>query len=427
MRRVVVTGIGAVTPLGGDISSSWKNLIDGKSSATLISKFDIEDFQAKVACEVPIDQENHKINDRFNPNDWFSDKDLRKIDNFIIFGVAAAEMAILDSGINNYSFNKNNVGVGVGSGVGGLPSIEKASLILKEKGPNRVSPFFIPGALINLVAGQISIRNELKGPNLASVTACSSGTHSIIEGAETIKRNKADVMIVGGAESAICPVGIAGFAACKALSTNFNDSPEKASRPYDSQRDGSVMSEGAGFIVLEELNHALERGAKIYSEFKGYGVSGDAHHITSPAEDGDGAYRSMIMAIKDSNFAVDEFSYINAHGTSTPKGDKIELKAVEKAFFSNIENVTMSSTKSSIGHLLGAAGAVEAIFSILAIKNNVIPATINLDDLSIDTKINLVPHNSISKNVEVVLSNSFGFGGTNASVVFSSYKENNGS
>ena len=427
MRRVVVTGIGAVTPLGGDISSSWNNLIDGKSSATLISKFDIEDFQAKVACEVPIDQENHKINDRFNPNDWFSDKDLRKIDNFIIFGVAAAEMAILDSGINNYSFNKNNVGVGVGSGVGGLPSIEKASLILKEKGPNRVSPFFIPGALINLVAGQISIRNELKGPNLASVTACSSGTHSIIEGAETIKRNKADVMIVGGAESAICPVGIAGFAACKALSTNFNDSPEKASRPYDSQRDGFVMGEGAGFIVLEELNHALERGAKIYSEFKGYGVSGDAHHITSPAEDGDGAYRSMIMAIKDSNFAVDEFSYINAHGTSTPKGDKIELKAVEKAFFSNIENVTMSSTKSSIGHLLGAAGAVEAIFSILAIKNNVIPATINLDDLSIDTKINLVPHNSISKNVEVVLSNSFGFGGTNASVVFSSYKENNGS
>ena len=427
MRRVVVTGIGAVTPLGGDISSSWKNLIDGKSSATLISKFDIEDFQAKVACEVPIDQENHKINDRFNPNDWFSDKDLRKIDNFIIFGVAAAEMAILDSGINNYSFNKNNVGVGVGSGVGGLPSIEKASLILKEKGPNRVSPFFIPGALINLVAGQISIRNELKGPNLASVTACSSGTHSIIEGAETIKRNKADVMIVGGAESAICPVGIAGFEACKALSTNFNDSPEKASRPYDSQRDGFVMGEGAGFIVLEELNHALERGAKIYSEFKGYGVSGDAHHITSPAEDGDGAYRSMIMAIKDSNFAVDEFSYINAHGTSTPKGDKIELKAVEKAFFSNIENVTMSSTKSSIGHLLGAAGAVEAIFSILAIKNNVIPATINLDDLSIDTKINLVPHNSISKNVEVVLSNSFGFGGTNASVVFSSYKENNGS
>lgn len=427
MRRVVVTGIGAVTPLGGDINSSWKNLIDGKSSATLISKFDIEDFQAKVACEVPIDQENHKVKDRFNPNDWFSDKDLRKIDNFIIFGVAAAEMAILDSGINNYNFNKNNVGVGVGSGVGGLPSIEKASITLKEKGPKRVSPFFIPGALINLVAGQISIRNELKGPNLASVTACSSGTHSIIEGAETIKRNKADVMIVGGAESAICPVGIAGFAACKALSTNFNDSPEKASRPYDSQRDGFVMGEGAGFIVLEELNHALERGAKIYSEFKGYGVSGDAHHITSPAEDGDGAYRSMIMAIKDSNLAVDEFSYINAHGTSTPKGDEIELKAVEKAFSSNIENITMSSTKSSIGHLLGAAGAVEAIFSILAIKNNVIPATINLDDLSIDTKINLVPHNSISKNVEVVLSNSFGFGGTNASVVFSSYKENNGS
>jgi len=427
LRRVVVTGIGAVTPLGGDINSSWKNLIEGKSGATLISKFDVADFQAKVACEVPIDQENHKIKERFNPNDWFLDKDLRKIDNFIIFGVSAAEMAILDSGINSYRFNKNRVGVGVGSGVGGLPSIEKASLTLKEKGPKRVSPFFIPGALINLVAGHISIRNELKGPNLASVTACSSGTHSIIEGAETIKRNKADVMIVGGAESAICPVGIAGFTACKALSTSFNDLPEKASRPYDNQRDGFVMGEGAGFIVLEELNHALERGAKIYSEFKGYGVSADAYHITSPAEDGDGAYRSMIMAIKDSNIAVDELSYINAHGTSTPKGDKIEIRAVEKAFSSNIENITMSSTKSSIGHLLGAAGAVEAIFSILAIKNNVIPATINLDDLSIDTKIDLVPHKSINKNVEVVLSNSFGFGGTNASVVFSSYKENNGS
>jgi len=426
LRRVVVTGIGAVTPLGGDINSSWKNLIEGKSGATLISKFDVADFQAKVACEVPIDQENHKIKERFNPNDWFLDKDLRKIDNFIIFGVSAAEMAILDSGINSYRFNKNRVGVGVGSGVGGLPSIEKASLTLKEKGPKRVSPFFIPGALINLVAGHISIRNELKGPNLASVTACSSGTHSIIEGAETIKRNKADVMIVGGAESAICPVGIAGFTACKALSTSFNDLPEKASRPYDNQRDGFVMGEGAGFIVLEELNHALERGAKIYSEFKGYGVSADAYHITSPAEDGDGAYRSMIMAIKDSNIAVDELSYINAHGTSTPKGDKIEIRAVEKAFSSNIENITMSSTKSSIGHLLGAAGAVEAIFSILAIKNNVIPATINLDDLSIDTKIDLVPHKSINKNVEVVLSNSFGFGGTNASVVFSSYKENNG-
>ncbi len=423
MRRVVVTGMGAVTPLGGDIKSSWSNLIEGKSGATLISKFDIEDYQAKVACEVPINQENHIIKERFNPNDWFSEKDLRKVDNFIIFGVAAAEMAISDSDIDNYNLNKNRVGVGVGSGVGGLPGIEKAAITIKEKGPKRVSPFFIPGALINLVAGHISIRNGLKGPNLASVTACSSGTHSIIEGAETIKRNKADVMIVGGAESAICPVGIAGFSACKALSTNFNDSPIKASRPYDRQRDGFVMGEGAGFLVLEELNHALERGAKIYSEFKGYGVSGDAYHITSPSEDGDGAYRSMIMAIEDSNLALDEFSYINAHGTSTPKGDEIELKAVERAFCSTIDSISMSSTKSSTGHLLGAAGAIEAIFSILTIKNNIIPATINLDDLSIDTKINLVPHEIINKNVEVVLSNSFGFGGTNASVVFSSYNE----
>jgi len=423
LRRVVVTGMGAVTPLGGDIKSSWSNLIEGKSGATLISKFDIEDYQAKVACEVPINQENHIIKERFNPNDWFSEKDLRKVDNFIIFGVAAAEMAISDSDIDNYNLNKNRVGVGVGSGVGGLPGIEKAAITIKEKGPKRVSPFFIPGALINLVAGHISIRNGLKGPNLASVTACSSGTHSIIEGAETIKRNKADVMIVGGAESAICPVGIAGFSACKALSTNFNDSPIKASRPYDRQRDGFVMGEGAGFLVLEELNHALERGAKIYSEFKGYGVSGDAYHITSPSEDGDGAYRSMIMAIEDSNLALDEFSYINAHGTSTPKGDEIELKAVERAFCSTIDSISMSSTKSSTGHLLGAAGAIEAIFSILTIKNNIIPATINLDDLSIDTKINLVPHEIINKNVEVVLSNSFGFGGTNASVVFSSYNE----
>tara|TARA_B100001996_G_scaffold346660_2_gene303738 strand:+ start:648 stop:1898 length:1251 start_codon:yes stop_codon:yes gene_type:complete len=415
--------MGAVTPLGGDIKSSWSNLIEGKSGATLISKFDIEDYQAKVACEVPINQENHIIKERFNPNDWFSEKDLRKVDNFIIFGVAAAEMAISDSDIDNYNLNKNRVGVGVGSGVGGLPGIEKAAITIKEKGPKRVSPFFIPGALINLVAGHISIRNGLKGPNLASVTACSSGTHSIIEGAETIKRNKADVMIVGGAESAICPVGIAGFSACKALSTNFNDSPIKASRPYDRQRDGFVMGEGAGFLVLEELNHALERGAKIYSEFKGYGVSGDAYHITSPSEDGDGAYRSMIMAIEDSNLALDEFSYINAHGTSTPKGDEIELKAVERAFCSTIDSISMSSTKSSTGHLLGAAGAIEAIFSILTIKNNIIPATINLDDLSIDTKINLVPHEIINKNVEVVLSNSFGFGGTNASVVFSSYNE----
>ena len=424
MRRVVVSGIGAVTPLGGDIKSTWKNLIKNKSGANLISKFDASDFQTKISCEVPIKSDQDSLENSFDPNKWFSLKDLRKVDDFIIFGVAAAEMALEDSLIKNHNFDPNKIGVGVGSGVGGLPSIEKASLTLNEKGPKRVSPFFIPGALINLVAGQISIRNNFKGPNLASVTACSSGTHSICEGAEMIRRGKADVMIVGGAESAICPVGIAGFAACKALSSNFNDEPTKASRPYDRLRDGFVMGEGAGFLVLEDLDHALSRNAKIYAEFKGYGVSGDAHHITSPADDGDGAYRSMVMAIKDSNYAVDEFSYINAHGTSTPKGDEIELKAVERAFEANLDNISMSSTKSSIGHLLGAAGAVEAIFSILAIKNNIVPATINLDDLSIDTKLDLVPHMSKEKNVDVVLSNSFGFGGTNASVIFSRYDEN---
>lgn len=424
MRRVVVSGMGAVTPLGGDLESTWKNLIANKSGANFISKFDTTDFQTKISCEVPIKNDDELLDESFDPGDWFSSKDLRKVDDFIIFGVAAAEMAIKDSLLANSNYNPSRIGVGVGSGVGGLPSIEQASLTLAEKGPKRVSPFFIPGALINLVAGQISIRNNFKGPNLASVTACSSGTHSICEGAEMIRRGKADVMIVGGAESAICPVGIAGFAACKALSSNFNDEPTRASRPYDRLRDGFVMGEGAGFLVLEDLEHALSRNAKIYAEFKGYGVSGDAHHITAPSEDGDGAYRSMVMAIEDSNYAIDEFSYINAHGTSTPKGDEIELKAVEKAFEGNINNISMSSTKSSIGHLLGAAGAVEAIFSILAIKNNIIPATINLDDLSIDTKLDLVPHNSKEKKVEVILSNSFGFGGTNASVIFSKYDEN---
>ena len=424
MRRVVVSGMGAVTPLGGDLESTWKNLIANKSGANFISKFDTTDFQTKISCEVPIKNDDELLDESFDPGDWFSSKDLRKVDDFIIFGVAAAEMAIKDSLLANSNYNPSRIGVGVGSGVGGLPSIEQASLTLAEKGPKRVSPFFIPGALINLVAGQISIRNNFKGPNLASVTACSSGTHSICEGAEMIRRGKADVMIVGGAESAICPVGIAGFAACKALSSNFNDEPGRASRPYDRLRDGFVMGEGAGFLVLEDLEHALSRNAKIYAEFKGYGVSGDAYHITAPSDDGDGAYRSMVMAIEDSNFAIDEFSYINAHGTSTPKGDEIELKAVEKAFEGNINNISMSSTKSSIGHLLGAAGAVEAIFSILAIKNNIIPATINLDDLSLDTKLDLVPHNSKEKKVEVILSNSFGFGGTNASVIFSKYDEN---
>lgn len=418
---MVVTGIGAVTPLGGDVITSWKNLVKGLSGAQKISRFNPEGFPCRVACEVPIGEGISAKDGTFNSLDWFSKKDLKKVDDFIIFGVAAAEMALKDSGLDLISYNHNRIGVGTGSGVGGLPSIEKTSLILDKKGPRHVSPFFIPGALINLVAGHISIRNNLRGPNLATVTACASGSHAICEGAQIIKNDKADMMLVGGAEAAICPVGIAGFSACKALSTNFNETPEKASRPYDKDRDGFVMGEGSGFLMLEELQHALSRNANIYAEFKGFGLSADASHITSPPEDGEGAYRSLRMAIEDANLDLMEISYINAHATSTPKGDEIELKAIERAFKGRVEHLSLSSTKSSTGHLLGAAGAVEAIFSILSIKNNIVPPTINLDDLSIDTKIDLVPHESKEKEINSVLSNSFGFGGTNVSVIFSRY------
>jgi 3-oxoacyl-[acyl-carrier-protein] synthase II len=422
LRRVVVTGIGAVTPLGGDTETSWKNLISGKSGATSISRFDATGFPCTIACEVPMGEGISSGDGSFNPDDWVALKDQKKIDTFILFGIAAAEMAIKDSGWEPNSENDNfRAGVGVGSGIGGLASIEKTALLLKEKGPRRVSPFFIPGALINLAAGQISIRNNLKGPNLAAVTACASGSHSIGEGAQMIKANKADIMVVGGAEAAICPLGMAGFSASRALSTNFNDSPEKASRPYDSDRDGFVMGEGAGFIVLEELGHALSRKAKIYGELKGYGVSGDAFHITSPSEDGDGAYRSIIMALADSSMNAEEIDYVNAHGTSTPLGDEIELRAVERAFKGQVDKLLMSSTKSSTGHLLGAAGAVEAVFSIMCLKENIIPPTLNLDNPSVKTKIDLVPHNSKEKEINSILSNSFGFGGTNASLIFSRY------
>ncbi|RPF91275.1 MAG: beta-ketoacyl-[acyl-carrier-protein] synthase II [Rhizobiales bacterium TMED168] len=420
MRRVVITGLGAVTPLGGDLNSSWKNLISSKSGATSISRFDATGFPCTIACEVPLGNGQDANDGTFNANDWVSSKDQKKIDTFILYGIAAAEMALKDSGWSpKTSEDSFRSGVGIGSGIGGLASIEKTSILLKERGPRRVSPFFIPGALINLAAGQISIRNNFKGPNLAAVTACASGSHSIGDGAQMIKSDKADVMLVGGAEAAICPIGMAGFSASRALSTNFNENPEKASRPYDSDRDGFVMGEGAGFLVLEELEHALSRDAKIYGELRGYGVSGDAFHITSPSEDGDGAFRSILMAIEDSGLNKEEINYINAHGTSTPLGDEIELKAVERAFQGQVDNLSMSSTKSSTGHLLGAAGAIEAVFSIMTLNENIIPPTINLDNPSIETKIDLIPHYSKKKEIQSVLSNSFGFGGTNASLIFS--------
>ena len=420
MRKVVITGLGAVTPLGGDLNSSWKNLISGKSGASTITKFDPTGYPCTIACEVPLGDGLNANDGSFNANDWISPKDQKKIDTFILYGIAAAEMALKDSGWKPQTDEDSfRAGVGVGSGIGGLASIEKTALLLNEKGPRRVSPFFIPGALINLAAGQISIKNNLKGPNLAAVTACASGSHSIGEGAQMIKNNKADVMLVGGAEAAICPIGMAGFSASRALSTNFNDAPKKASRPYDKDRDGFVMGEGAGFLVLEELDHALSRNARIYGEFKGYGVSGDAFHITSPSEDGDGAYRSVLMAINDAGISREEINYVNAHGTSTPLGDEIELRAVERAFDSAVDGLSMSSTKSSTGHLLGAAGAIEAVFSVMAMNENIIPPTINLDNPSLETKIDLVPHIAKEKEINAVLSNSFGFGGTNASLIFS--------
>ncbi len=420
MRRVVITGLGAVTPLGGDLNSSWKNLISGKSGASTITKFDPTGYPCTIACEVPLGDGLNSNDGSFNASDWIPPKDQKKVDTFILYGIAAAEMALKDSGWKPQTDKDSfRAGVGVGSGIGGLASIEKTALLLNEKGPRKVSPFFIPGALINLAAGQISIKNNLKGPNLAAVTACASGSHSIGEGAQMIKNNKADVMLVGGAEAAICPIGMAGFSASRALSTNFNEMPEKASRPYDKDRDGFVMGEGAGFLVLEEQDHALSRNARIYGELKGYGVSGDAFHITSPSEDGDGAYRSIIMAIDDSGINKEEINYVNAHGTSTPLGDEIELRAVERAFDGVIQDLSMSSTKSSTGHLLGAAGAIEAVFSVMALNENIIPPTINLDNPSIETKIDLVPHNAKKKEIRSVLSNSFGFGGTNASLIFS--------
>ena len=421
MRRVVVTGLGIVSPLATGIEETWSRLIAGESGAGPITKFDASDLPCRIAFEV---KRGDGTNGTLNVDDWLDHKDQRRNDEFIQFAMIAAQQALKDSGYEIKTPDQQyRTGVLVGAGIGGLPSIEETTLLLRDKGPRKISPFFIPGSLINLASGQISIAHGLKGPNHAVVTACSSGTHAIGDAARLIALDDADVMFAGGAESCICRLGIAGFAACKALSTGFNDTPTKGSRPYDKDRDGFVMGEGAGMLILEELEHAKARGAKIYAEIVGYGMSGDAYHITSPPEDGDGAFRCMTAALKRARLKPTEIDYINSHGTSTPVGDEIELRAVERIMGGDVARLSMSSTKSSIGHLLGAAGAVEAIFSILAIRDNICPPTINLDNPSVETKIDLVPKVARKKPINTVLSNSFGFGGTNASLVMRRYAE----
>jgi len=422
MRRVVVTGIGIVSPLGVGIDAVWRRLINCESGAGVIEKFDTSNISCRIAAEVPrADGYGGGAKagaDAFNADEWVEPREQRRIGDFILFGLAAAQMAFKDSGLElKTEEERERAGVMTGSGIGGLPGIESEVLLLAEKGPRRVSPFFIAGNLINLVSGQISIRLGMKGPNHAVVTACSSGAHAIGDAARLIALDDADVMLAGGAEATICPIGMSGFAACKALTTHFNDAPEKASRPYDRDRDGFLMGEGSGFLMLEEYERAKARGAKIYGEIIGYGLSGDAYHITAPAEDGSGGYRAMEMALKRARIAPSEVDYVNAHGTSTPRGDEIELRAVERLFGVAAENLVMSSTKSSIGHLLGAAGAVEAIFCLLAIRDGIAPPTLNLDNPSVETPINLAPNKAVEKQIDVALSNSFGFGGTNASLV----------
>ncbi len=421
MRRVVVTGLGIVSPLATGIEETWVRLLAGESGAGPITKFDASDLPCRIAFEVKRGDGTHGT---LNADSWLDHKDQRRNDEFIQFALIAAQQALKDSGYEiKTPDQQHRTGVLVGAGIGGLPSIEETTLLLRDKGPRKISPFFIPGSLINLASGQISIAHGLKGPNHAVVTACSSGTHAIGDAARLIALDDADVMFAGGAESCICRLGIAGFAACKALSTAFNDTPSKGSRPYDRDRDGFVMGEGAGILILEELQHAKARGARIYAEIIGYGMSGDAYHITSPPEDGDGAFRCMAAALKRAGIPTGEIDYINAHGTSTPVGDEIELRAVERFMGGKVENLSLSSTKSSIGHLLGAAGAVEAIFSILAIRDNVCPPTINLDNPSVATNIDLVPKIARKKPINTVLSNSFGFGGTNASLVMRRYAD----
>jgi 3-oxoacyl-[acyl-carrier-protein] synthase II len=414
MRRVVVTGLGMVTPLACGVEVTWSRLIAGQSGAGTITRFDSSNVVTQYACEIPMGDGSDGT---FNPDDWMEPKEQRKVDDFIIYGMAAAVQAVRDAGWEDPSeAEKLRTGVMIGSGIGGLTSIAETAVLIKEKGPKRVSPFFIPGALINLVSGQVSIRFGFKGPNHAVVTACSTGAHAIGDAARLIMWGDADVMVAGGAESPISEIGIAGFNACKALSTKRAEEPQKASRPYDADRDGFVMGEGAGVVVLEELEHARARGAKIYCEVLGYGLSGDAYHITAPSEDGDGGYRSMAAALKRAGLTAADIDYINAHGTST-MADTIELGAVERLLGEHASRATMSSTKSSIGHLLGAAGAVEAIFCVLALRDQVAPPTINLDNPAVTPKLDLAANKAVKRKIDVALSNSFGFGGTNASLV----------
>jgi len=418
MRRVVVTGLGMVSPLACGVEETWKRLISGENAANTITRFNADNFATNYACEIPFGDGS---NGTFNPSDWMEPKERRKVDDFILYGMAAADMAVADSGwIPKEEEDFFRTGVMIGSGVGGLSTIADTSLTLQERGPRRVSPFFIPSCLINLISGQVSIKHGFKGPNHAVVTACSTGAHAIGDAARLIQFGDADVMLAGGAENPICEIGIAGFNACKALSTAHREDPKSASRPYDQNRDGFVMGEGAGVLVLEEYEHALARGAKIYAEILGYGLSGDAHHITAPASDGNGGYRSMEAAIKRAGLEPSAIDYINAHGTST-MADTIELGAVERLLGSKSGNATMSSTKSAIGHLLGAAGAVEAIFSILAIRDQIAPPTLNLHD-PVPSVLNLAPLEAVEREINVVLSNSFGFGRTNASLVMGKAK-----
>jgi 3-oxoacyl-[acyl-carrier-protein] synthase II len=418
MRRVVVTGMGMVTPLADGVEATWKRLIAGESGIRAIQSFDTSDLPTKIAGEVPV---GDKANGHFNADLYLAPKDQRKVDKFIIFAISAASQAIEDSGWQAASDEeRERAGVMIGSGIGGLQTIYEGSLTIKEKGPRRLSPFFIPSALINLASGQVSIKYGLKGPNHAVVTACSTGAHAIGDAARLIALDDADLMVAGGAEAAVCRLGFAGFNACRAMSTGYNDTPAKASRPWDKGRDGFVMGEGAGAVVLEEYEHARRRGARIYGEVLGYGLSGDAYHITAPAEDGDGGFRAMRAALKRAGLSTDKIDYINAHGTSTPLGDEIELNAVKRLFGADAYKLSMSSTKSATGHLLGAAGAIEAIFALKTLTDQLVPPTINLDDPSAGCDIDLVPHTAKERQVRYALSNSFGFGGTNATVIFGS-------
>jgi 3-oxoacyl-[acyl-carrier-protein] synthase II len=416
MRRVVVTGIGLVTPLGVGGETVWRRLIEGQSGLRGIQNFDVSDLPAKIAGQVP---RGETASGSFNADDWVPPKEQRRMDEFIVFALAAAEQAVTDAGWKpEGAEDRERTGVMVGSGIGGLPGITEGAITLHERGPRRISPFFIPSNLINLASGHVSIRYGFGGPNHAVVTACSTGAHAIGDAARLIMWDDADVMVCGGTEAAVCRLGLAGFAAARALSTGFNDQPSRASRPWDQARDGFVMGEGAGILVLEELEHAKRRGAKIYAEVIGYGMSGDASHITAPAEDGNGAFRAMRNAMKRAGIGLDQIDYVNAHGTSTPLGDEIELGAVKRLFGDHAYKLSMSSTKSSIGHLLGAAGSVEAIFSILAMRDGIVPPTLNLENPSPGCDIDLVPQKAKERKVRYALSNSFGFGGTNASLVF---------